>query len=349
MPDSAAPNAAPPVNVAVVGLGFMGITHLRTYLTNPSARVIAVCDTKRAPEKGVIKGIAGNIKDSADIHLGPEVRFYSKLEDLLTDSEVQLVDLCTPTPLHPEQVIASLSAGKHVICEKPLARTAAAAREILKAAADSPGFLMPAMCMRFWPGWSWLKQAVAEKTYGKVLAASFRRVSALPGWSPQGTYSGGLDLGGALFDLHIHDTDFVNYLFGRPADVFSTGVADPTGSIHHVVTQYRYPDGPVVHAEGSWLLKKGFNMAYTLHCEHATVDFDLARGTEKLLVTETGGSPCVVETEDGDGYTMEIDYILQCVANRRPPNIVTADDGITALEICEAEEQSIRSGVTVKL
>ena len=90
-------------------------------------------------------------------------------------------------------------------------------------------------------------------------------------------------------------------------------------------------------------------MAYTLHCEHATVDFDLARGTEKLLVTETGGSPCVVKTEDGDGYTMEIDYILQCVANRRPPNIVTADDGITALEICEAEEQSIRSGVTVKL
>ena len=67
---------------------------------------------------------------------------------------------------------------------------------------------MPAMCMRFWPGWSWLKQAVEEQTYGKVLAARFRRDSAMPAWSQQGTYSGGQDLGGALFDLHIHDTRF---------------------------------------------------------------------------------------------------------------------------------------------
>lgn len=349
MSDPVSPCASTPVNVAVVGLGFMGITHLRTYLANPLARVVAVCDARRAPENGVIKGIAGNIKDSADIHLGEDVRFFSSLDDLLADPEVQLVDICTPTPLHPEQVVAALNAGKHVICEKPLARTSAAARDILKAAADSPGYLMPAMCMRFWPGWSWLKQMVTEQTYGKVLAASFRRVSAMPGWSQQGTYSGGLDLGGALFDLHIHDTDFVNHLFGRPADVFSTGVADSAGSINHVVTQYRYPDGPVVHAEGSWLLMQGFNMAFTLHCERATVDFDLARGAEKLLVTETGGKPRVVETGEGDGYIGEIDYILQCVANRRPPVIVTADDGVTALEICEAEEASIRSGAPVKI
>jgi len=342
-------NGVKPVNVAVVGLGFMGVTHLRAYLANPLARVVAVCDAVRVPVNGVLAGVSGNIKKSDDIHLGPAVKVFRKLEELLVEPEVQLVDLCTPTPLHPEQAIAALKAGKHVLCEKPLARTSAAAREILQVAAASSGMLMPAMCMRFWPGWSWLKQTVTEQTYGKVLAANFRRVSQMPGWSGQGTYAGGLDLGGALFDLHIHDTDFVNFLFGTPASVFSSGVTGANNSINHVVTQYHYPGGPAVHAEGSWLLAQGFNMAYTLHCERATLDFDLARGAEALRVTEFGQSPRIVSCEGADGYGAEIGYMLECVAQGRPPQVVTGQDGLAALEICEAEEQSIRTGQSVKL
>ena len=332
------------VNVAVVGLGFMGVTHLRAYLANPMARVVAVCDAVRVPVNGVLQGVSGNITKSDDIDLGPDVRVYRKVGDLLADAEVELVDLCTPTPMHAAQVIAALNAGKHVICEKPLARTSAEAREILAVAAKSPGILMPAMCMRFWPGWSWLKQMVAEQTHGKVLAARFRRDSAMPAWSQQGTYSGGQDLGGALFDLHIHDTDFVNHLFGRPAAVFSSGVLGASGAINHVITQYDYPGGPAVCAEGSWLLNQGFNMSYMLFCERATIDFDMARGTDALIVTETGKAPRIVDAGGGDGYSKEIDYVLDCVANGQSPTVVSALDGVSALEICEAEEQSIRSG-----
>jgi predicted dehydrogenase len=308
-----------------------------------------VCDAVRVPVNGVLSGIAGNIKNSGDIHLGPDVKVFSKLEDLLADVRVQLVDLCTPTPLHPAQVIAALNAGKDVICEKPLARSSQAAREILARTAGAPGILMPAMCMRFWPGWSWLKQVVAEQTYGKVLAASFRRVSEMPAWSRQGTYAGGGDTGGALFDLHIHDTDFVNHLFGRPAGVFSTGVLGADGSINHVVTQYDYPGGPAVHAEGSWLLAGGFNMAYSLHCERATLDYDLSRGADALIVTETGLEPRIVRYPDGDGYAMEINHIVDCVSKREASTVVGALDGVTALEICEAEEKSIRGGAPVRL
>jgi predicted dehydrogenase len=338
-----------PVNVAVVGLGFMGVTHLRAYLANPQARVVAVCDAVRVPVNGVLAGVSGNIKKSDDIDLGPDVRVYRTTEELLADADVELVDLCTPTPLHAPQVIAALNAGKHVICEKPLARTSAEAREILQVAANSPGILMPAFCMRFWPGWSWLKQVVEEQTYGKVLAARFRRDSAMPAWSQQGTYSGGQDLGGALFDLHIHDSDFVNHLFGKPAGVFSSGVLAASGAINHVITQYDYPGGPSVCAEGTWLMAKGFNMAYTLFCEQATIDFDLARGAEALTVCETGKEPRVADAGEGDGYSKEIDYVIECIAGGRKPSIVTAIDGLTALEICEAEEKSIRSGQHVNL
>jgi len=330
-----------PVNVAVVGLGFMGVTHLRAYLDNPLARVVAVCGGTRLPVDGILAGVSGNIQTTEDIDLGSEVKVYHKLDDLLRDPDVQLVDLCTPTTVHMEQAIAALRAGKHVLCEKPLARKSAEARKMREVADESIGYLMPAMCMRFWPGWSWLKQVVEEKTFGKILAASFHRMSEMPSWSQNDTYSSVNDLGGALFDLHIHDTDFINHLFGCPQRVSSSGVTGQSGAIHHVITQYHYSDGPVVLAEGSWLLKQGFHMSYTVHCEHATLDYDLARGSDALIVTESGQSPRVIESEGTDGYTMEIDYILNCIAHQCPPNAVTAHDGVTALQICEAEEKSV--------
>lgn len=339
-----------PVNVAVVGLGFMGVTHLRAYLPLKNARIAAVCDAVRLPVNGVLAGVAGNIKKSDDIDLGSQVKVYKRLEEVLADPEVDLVDLCTPTPLHPEQAMAALKAGKFVLCEKPMARTSADARKILQVAESAPGFLMPAMCMRFWPGWSLLKEVVEKQKYGKVLAARFRRLSEMPGWSKQGTYgSAGAGLGGALFDLHIHDTDFVNFLFGRPASVFSSGVVGAGESVDHVVTQYNYPGGPVVYAEGGWLLPKGFSMAYSILCEKAALDFDLARGADALQVTEQGQEPRTVSCEGPDGYGGEVAYVVECVRNRTAPSVVTARDGLTALEICEAEEKSVKTGQVVAL
>ena len=337
------------VNIAVVGLGFMGVTHLRAYQQTDGAKIVAVCDAVRLPVNGVLQGVAGNVKKSDDIQLGSQVKVYRRLEEVLADPDVELVDLCTPTPLHPEQAMAALKAGKKVLCEKPLARTAAAAREIVKVEKSSPGFLMPAMCMRFWPGWSWLKQVLEAKTYGQTLSARFRRLSEMPTWSKQGTYAGGNDLGGALFDLHIHDTDFVQFLFGRPQAVFSSGVTRPSGSIDHVITQYLYPGGPAVYAEGSWLLAKGFQMAYTVHCERATLDFDLVRGADALQVTETGLSPRSLKFDGPDGYGEEIRYLVGCAQTGKRPEIVTAADGLSALEICEAEEKSVQTGQLVRL
>ncbi|HEU5123100.1 MAG TPA: Gfo/Idh/MocA family oxidoreductase [Verrucomicrobiae bacterium] len=336
-----------PINVAVVGLGFMGVTHLRAYLENPLARVAAVCGTNRLPVNGVLPGVAGNIKKSDDIYLGADVKVFRRFEELLADPEIDLIDICTPTPLHPEQVILALKAGKHVVCEKPLARTSAAAREVLEVRRQSPGILFPAMCMRFWPGWSWLKKVVAEQTYGKNFAAHFFRFSERPGWSAAGSYTGKVDHGGALFDLHIHDTDFALHLFGKPASVFSNGVLNAEGTVEHVVTQYQYPGGPAVSAQGSWLLTSGFNMGYQLHCERATIEFNLANGANALQVMERNREPEIISTTGPDGYSAEINYALECIAANRAPEIVTAADAVAALEICEAEDASLRTGQVV--
>ena len=278
------------------------------------------------------------------------VKPYRIYADLLADPDIHFIDICAPTQAHTELAVAALKAGKHVLCEKPLARTSQLAREIVTAAASARGFFMPAMCIRFWPEWAWVQKAVADNRFGPVRAARFRRVAQPPGWG-QKSYFDGRQSGGALFDLHIHDTDFVQFCFGRPKSVFSSGYTRHSGAIDHVVTQYQVASGAIVSAEGSWAMTEGFgfNMAYTVNFENATADYDFSRGPEALKLFEPGKPPAIIHCEGGDGYLGELRYFLHCIQTGAPPATVTAADGLSAVEICEAEEQSIKTGAVVSL
>jgi predicted dehydrogenase len=339
------------VNVGVVGLGFMGVTHIKAYQQLRSARLVAVCDPVRQPVDGVLADPGGNVGNSAPARLDmKQVRAYRDLQEFLNDPNLELVDICVPTHLHGSVASAALKAGKHVLCEKPLSRTTAQAREIVALAEKSKGYFMPAMCMRFWPGWSWLKPAIEERTYGKVLAARFRRIAEPPGWGRE-NYFKGAQSGGALFDLHIHDTDFVQFCFGRPRSVFSTGLSLFSGAIDHVTTQYQFDSGALVTGEGSWLVTPGggFNMAYTVHFENAMADFDLSRGPEALKLFVRGKRPKVIKCKGPDGYVRELQHMLESILNGTAPSVVTARDGLTAVEICQAEEKSVQTAKVVKL
>jgi predicted dehydrogenase len=334
------------INVGVIGLGFMGVTHIKAYRQIEGVRLAAICDAIKLPVDGVLAGVSGNVADPDAVRLDmTQIKAYRNYEELLANPEIHLVDICVPTPDHPKVAIAALKSEKHVICEKPLARTSAIARGILNAAASAKGHFMPAMCMRFWPGWSWLKPAIQDNRYGRVLAARFRRVSGPPGWS-RANYFKGADSGGALLDLHIHDTDFVQFLFGVPEAVVSHGLSHFSGAFDHVITEYKVRGGAAVYAEGSWLMSDGFgfNMAYTVNFETATADYDLARGADALKLYEEGKPPRVVPPENGDGYVGELSHLIDSIRNRQRPTVVTGLDGLSAVAICEAEERSIRNG-----
>jgi predicted dehydrogenase len=334
------------IQVGVVGLGFMGVTHIKAYRNIPGVRIAAICDPVRLPADGVLTGVSGNVGTDEAVQLDMSQLQASKdIRDLLANPELHLIDLCVPTVDHVRLSIAALTAGKHVICEKPLARTAAQARDIVAAAEAARTYFMPAMCMRFWPGWAWLREAVQRETYGKPLAARFRRVSSPPGWS-RASYFKGSESGGALLDLHIHDTDFVQFLFGRPQRVVSTGVSRFSGAIDHVVTQYQVANGACVYAEGTWIMTDGFpfNMTYTITFERATADFDLQRGPDALKLFEEGKPSRTLPSNGPDGYVGELSHMIDSIQNGTPPSIVTARDALSAVEICEAEERSVQTG-----
>ena len=332
------------VRVGIIGLGFMGRMHYGAYQSVPGAQVVAVCDADAKRASGDLSDGWSNVP-GAEVSTLPmdRIRGTTDWRELIKFAEVDLIDVCLPTPAHLEVVTAAIATGKHVLCEKPMARTVADARAIADAAKKSRGFFMPAMCMRFWPEWQWLKAAVDDKRFGEVKSATFRRASSTPkGWFRNGQLSGG-----ALLDLHVHDTDFVYHLFGKPKAVFSRGYSKDTGAIDHIATQYVYDSPALVTAEGAWGLDEGFGfrMQFAVNFDNATAEFEFGR--DKPLQIYRGGKTEIPEVSSGDGYIGEMTYFVDCIAKGTKPAKVTADDAVNGLTIIEAEEKSVKSGTVV--
>ena len=340
------------IRIGLLGSGFMAATHLKAYAKVPGTEVVALCNPSGRNLDGDFSNVSGNVGDADAVKLDMKrVAPYRDSVAFFADKSIDCVDICTPTATHVDLCLGALAANKHVLVEKPLARTSIEARKIVaaaKIAAERNVFLMPAHCMRFWPEWRWLKDAIDAGTYGKILSARFRRVAEPPAWG-HGHFLDGAKSGGALLDLHIHDVDFVQYCFGAPTSVTASGYSRMTGSIDHVSTNYRFQNGTLVTAEGAWCFSKGFGfqMEFTANFEHATLDFNSSRGTDAMRIIAEDGFPTKVISQDPDGYVGQIRYFADCIRSGRPPQRVCANDGFRAVELCETEEKSIRDGVPV--
>lgn len=335
------------VRVGVVGLGMMGLTHLDSYARLQDVEVVALADRDTDRLSGTIRA-QGNIEGQAEGGFDfDKPKKYTDAAELIADPDVDAVDICLPTPAHLPFGLMALDAGKHLLVEKPLARTSEDAIQLMEAAEASDRIAMPALCMRFWPGWREIKETIADNRYGRLLAATFRRVTS----HPHGPfYADGKANGGAALDLHIHDADFVQYLFGTPKSVSSIGYASKTGEIDHIVTQYQVEEVPVVTAEGSWAMSEGFvfRMQYTLNFDKATLSYDSVLDDPLTLARD--GEVCPIGiTRDGLGYDHELAYFIDCVKQGRKPQHVTMQDAANAIRLIEAEIESIKTGRSVTL
>ncbi len=313
-------------------------------------RMVADTDPRRAA--GDFSGSWSNMDGGASSIDFSKVTGTSDPMELIHSDEIDLVDICVPTPFHLDLALAAIKAGKHVLCEKPLARTAADARRIARAAEKGAGFFMPAMCLRFWPEWAWLKKAVEKGTYGKVISAEFRRVGAVPpGWFVRGDLSGG-----AILDLHLHDTDFVHSCVRHAGcgQQRRLGRAERLRrSRPHALHLRRRPGG---HRRGQ-LGGPGDALRHEL-LGH------LREGRRRLPPRPAGGSADALPQREGqaegpeadrrqvpggDGYKAEMAYLAKCIRSGTTPDVVTAAEAAESIRIVEAENKSALSGRTVRL
>lgn len=338
------------IGIGVIGLGFMGCTHVRAYQAAAAAglpcRLVAVADRSAERLSGAVATV-GNLGSSNPEPLfdRSRVRGYVLPRDLLTDPNVHAVSICTYTDTHVDLGVAALRAGKHVLVEKPVALTSAEVARLAAAAKETGKLCMPAMVMRYWPEWAWLARAVRENTYGKVLSASFQRLGTRPDWTD--FYRDTARTGGALWDLHIHDADFIRWCFGEPAHVASSGTID------HLTTLYTYPGGPPhVAAQGATNCSPGFGfrMRYIVVFENATADFDLARPAPlpPLLLHREGRSDTIGPEAVGSltGYQAEVRAFIEAISSGSGETnlAATIDDAVKTARLLEAEFASLSVG-----
>ncbi|MDD3544832.1 MAG: Gfo/Idh/MocA family oxidoreductase [Kiritimatiellae bacterium] len=332
------------IRVGIIGFGFMGRMHYRCWKSMKNARVAALCDANRQAchdtgrSHGNIAGAEGEVDLSS-------VTVYADPDEMLAREKLDAVSITVPTHLHAALTVKALEQGVHVLCEKPMALSPADGQWMIEAAEKSGKALQIGHCIRFWPEYSKAKEIVDGGAYGRVLTASFQRYSATA-YSKKGSWFADEEKsGGMVFDLHIHDTDFVQHLFGMPAAVCSHAALTPGGGISHIFTRYQYPGGPLVTAEGGWAMTPsyGFEMKFLILMEKAVLSFSSGSSpTLKLYPAE--GEVSAPRIEAGDGYSRQIEYFVKTVRGETVPIVTTPKQALNSLCIAEAERDSARKG-----
>jgi predicted dehydrogenase len=298
------------VNIGLIGLGFMGATHIAGFATIPGVTLGAVCTENPAVLAGDLSKISGNIRfDSSAIDISAAQK-YTRWQDLVADPTLDAVDICLPTDLHPSVANAALSAGKHVLCEKPMALTEVDCELMIEAANKAKRVLMIGQVLRFWPEYMALQEFGATKQYGAIRSATFVRQCGLPDWSKWLTVEA--RSGGAAMDLLIHDIDQALLLCGMPERVSAKKLGDGDGIMATLI----YPGGPEVRIQGGWFQPGApLRMTFQAIAERAQIEF-LPDG---LFLSDASGQRTKLEPAGPDGSHTEVAYFVECCRKNAEP------------------------------
>ncbi len=327
------------LKIGLIGLGFMGKTHLENYLRlereGLAIQVAAICDID--PDKLRGGGSAGNIDTaSSDLDLG-RYRQYTDVREMLAKEQLDCVDITLPTFLHREVAVLCLDAGLHVLCEKPMALHTEECADMIRSAHRAEKQLMVGQCLRFWPAYVFLKRAVAEGTFGNVQGGAFYRGGGTPTWAKWLTEKE--KSGGALWDMHVHDTDVIHWLFGKPIAVSCQARNVVPGSGYDIVsTHYRYEDGKVVNAQADWTLQGdyGFEMSFRVNFERGNIVFK----DNRLTVNPSDAPGYAPELSQDLGYYHQLKYFVETLSAGGEIQQAAPQETMGSIAIIEAECQS---------
>jgi predicted dehydrogenase len=337
------------LKVGIAGFGFMGRTHFKCWKKVEGAEIMAICDVNPNIKEDTKKAV-GNIGDTSDEIDFDSLNLYTDLDEMLTQEKLDAVSITLPTYLHPDTSIKALTAGVNVMCEKPMALTSKACEGMIAEAERSGKILQIGHCVRFWPEYARAKDIIDSGEYGKVIAATFQRLGAAPTWSIDNWFLDEKRSGGMALDLHIHDTDYVQYLFGMPKAVCSVAAKGPGGSLLHISTQYIYDNDTAITAEGGWGMTPafGFEMSFNIVLEKATLVYDLTR-KPMFRVCPAEGQAITPEVEKSDGWFLQIDHFAKAIKGEKVEEITTLAQSMNSVKIVEAEKLSASKGKRISV
>lgn len=340
------------IQIGIVGLGFMGMVHYLTYRKLPGVRVAAICEVNERRLTGDWTDIKGNFGPAGEQMDLSGVATFTRLDEMLKMPELDLIDVTLPPSLHAEATIAGLNSGRHVFCEKPMSLRLAECERMTAAAREADRRLFVGHVLPFLPEYAWALDAARSGKYGKLRGGAFRRVISNPAWLPN--FWNKDQVGGPLFDLHVHDAHFIRLMFGMPTAVTSRGrLRSAVPEFWH--SQFAFANRDlVVEATSGTIDQQGraFNHGFELHFERATLQFEFAvlGGAGRYLCAPTllddAGKATPIELGDGDpmrAFEAELCSALDCVARNQDSDILNGGLAQDAIRLCWMQAESIAS------
>jgi predicted dehydrogenase len=331
------------LKVAILGFGFIGKAHGEAYAQLPNVKLVAVggCSEQRSKAW----------EAPYDVH------FYSNADDLLESSEAEIVDVCLPTFLHEEFVIKAAERGMHIICEKPLALTVAEVDRMLTAVHKAGVIFMVAQVVRFFAQYAKCRELVRDGSLGEVFFASSSRLAQPPPWA--GWFRDPEKSGGALFDLQVHDLDYLLNLFGMPDRLFAAGLQSASGCWDQVVSCLSYPARKLC-IEAGYLMpaSRPFTSSLRLMGTAGALEYSfrvkgnvdaMDRAQHELVLYPKEGAATRFDFDDADPYLCELKYFLDTVERGAKPDAVPPEEARNVIAVLEATKQSLELGKVVEL
>jgi len=308
------------MKLALLGYGFMGGAHLAAIQRIEGVTVKSVASRTRPSVDGPARG-------NLNLESGPlpeDVIWYPDWQEILKDPEIDAVDVCLPTDLHKQVVLAALAAGKHVLCEKPMALNSEDCDAMLAAAEESGSIFMVGQVLRFMFPYRYAADFITQAGRDAVIRCALRRSTGYPGW---GGWLGKEERsGGAILDLLSHDLDQVLSIFGPPKSL----KAISQGPVDTMQATLQYSWGLEVQVEGGWFAADvPFSASFEIEASGTSLSFHegvLRRG-------EKGGTDQIVEIPQEDPYFDEIAYFVDCCRRNVAPKLCLPKESAAAVRL----------------
>jgi UDP-N-acetylglucosamine 3-dehydrogenase len=332
-----------PVGVGVVGTGVMGRTFAQICKQLPEARLVGVTDIVESVGQAAAKEF--------------DVRYFKDHEELTSDPNVQALIIATSEDAHVAPSLAALEQGKGVLVEKPIADNVADGQKMVQAAEQSGAVLMVGHILRFTTHYAMAKQMVDEGKLGSIQSMQIR---ILNGRSAQNRLQGRCSL--PMF-LGVHQYDLVRWVAGsEPVRVYAESqfnVLRPLGYDVEDTTWalITFANGALGVCEAGWILPEGHpsrsDHRLWVQGSQGRIDVELMPQGMMLSTDEATAFPGTFFTPRVHGdirgpFVHEVQHFVRCVRDDKEP-MITGQDGLIAVRMAEAVEESARTHQPVAL
>jgi predicted dehydrogenase len=333
------------VRVAIIGAGWIAqVAHIPVWKKLENVELVAVCDTVKTRAKAV-----------AERYKIPQ--FFTRDEDLLKRDDIDAVDICVPTNMHERLTIDSLSAGKHVLVEKPMSRTVDEGEKMVRAARQHKRHLMVAMNVRFRYDAANLKSFIDGGELGEVFYAKGGWLRRQKKWSEHAwLFQKKISGGGVLMDLGVQMLDMMLWLLGnKKAKSVKAATYSHTAKLEvedTAVALVHFENGVTLNLEASWTFLREEDLFYTnLLGTRGDAQLNPLRVTKEMhgnLVNLTPSKPETPTNLYKNSYENELRHFVNCLRDGSPM-LSGGEESLERMRLVEAMYESAQRGKEVAL